>query len=142
MEQWEYAKEIAKKFPKELGFVNKTWLKAQYDKRELIVMPDVGYVSFHHRKDDQTTIYEIASKYGSTDVPLSFFQNEFVHALGGSPDKQAILAKKLNLVSLDGNYAMKTASFGKSVWVGNSSGEKVYKGCYESFKYSMNYPAS
>ncbi len=53
------AKMIASKLSKELGFITEgTLQKAERDCR-LIVIEDKGFVHFHHRKDGQTTIYEI-----------------------------------------------------------------------------------
>lgn len=53
------AKEIANQFKNELGFVNRAALEASSDRGELIVN-SYGFIHFHHRKDKQTTIYELA----------------------------------------------------------------------------------
>lgn len=55
-----YAKQIASSFSKELGFVNRAALTESESRQELEVIPDIGFAHFHHRKDGQTTIYELA----------------------------------------------------------------------------------
>lgn len=54
------AKVIASKFSKELGFVNNAALKESLGKQCLEVIPDIGFVHWHHRQDGQTTIYSLA----------------------------------------------------------------------------------
>lgn len=87
--------------------------------------------------------YSIPTNYGGVEYDKRFFDNQFIHLLGGSPTQQSrfydLFDNHTNckVVSLDGNYSMKIAKFGKSVWQGNDSGEKVVKGCYESFKESL-----
>ena len=54
------AKKISVRFPKELGFVNKAALEKSHLKGELEVIPGVGFCHYHHRKDQQTTIYSLA----------------------------------------------------------------------------------
>lgn len=83
--------------------------------------------------------YSVPSGYGKSDLPLAFFSNHYCHLLGGNPKKQAELSKTLNVVSLDSNYAMNVAKFGKSVSVKDTSGKKLVKGCYESFRLSMQF---
>ena len=58
--QYLVAKQIADKFKQELGFVNRTSLKVQEDKEELIVLDDIGFISFHLRRDNRATIYNLA----------------------------------------------------------------------------------
>lgn len=53
------AKTIANQFKNELGFVNRAALEVASERNELIVN-NLGFVHFHHRKDGQTTIYELA----------------------------------------------------------------------------------
>lgn len=54
-------KKIADRFKHELGFVNSAGLEVAESKGELEVLPNnIGFCHFHHRKDNQTTIYEIA----------------------------------------------------------------------------------
>lgn len=54
------AKQIASQFSKELGFINIRALEESSQRNELEVIPDVGFVHFHHRKDKQTTVYSLA----------------------------------------------------------------------------------
>jgi hypothetical protein len=49
--------------------------------------------------------YSVPTKFGGTSVPIWEFYGRSVHLLGGSPDKQMELARYLNVVSADGNYA-------------------------------------
>ena len=53
-------KKISNKFKHELGFVNLAALEVAESQGELEVIDNVGFCNFHHRKDSQTTIYEIA----------------------------------------------------------------------------------
>ena len=81
--------------------------------------------------------YSVPTSYGECTLPLSFFDGNLVHLLGGSPSSQAKLAEKMQVYSIDGNYSMKIAKFGKSCWPG-CSGIKIKEGCYESFRYSLS----
>lgn len=58
------AKEIAATYWKELGFVNLAALKEAEQKNTLEVIPGIGFCNYHHRRDRQTTIYEIAVDKG------------------------------------------------------------------------------
>jgi len=51
--------------------------------------------------------YSVPTKHGGTIVPLWEFGRRPVHLLGGSPQKQMELALYLNVVSADGNMAIK-----------------------------------
>ncbi|GAC1456939.1 MAG: hypothetical protein NVS2B14_00340 [Chamaesiphon sp.] len=74
-------------------------------------------------------------QYAGTVNP-TIYASHPTHLLGGSPKAQAQFAKHLpNVVSLDGNYAMRIAKFGKSCWQG-FQGKRV-SGCYESFRLSL-----
>lgn len=53
--------------------------------------------------------YSEPTAYGGTHVPVEEFAGWSVHILGGSPLAQYERAKHLNPVSVDWNYAMKTA---------------------------------
>ena len=81
--------------------------------------------------------YSIPTGHGGTDIETSWFGDRFVHLLGGSPDDQAKFAKELNVVSLDANYAMGLADYGKSSWQGCSGGIKVVDGCYPAMQLSL-----
>lgn len=52
-------KNIADKNTKDIGFVVRSSLENAYDNDELEYILDIGFINFHHRKDEQTTIYEI-----------------------------------------------------------------------------------
>lgn len=54
-----WAKYIAARLPKELGFVNRAALIESFNRKELLVIGKKAFCHFHHRLDDQTTIYEI-----------------------------------------------------------------------------------
>lgn len=54
------AKKIAIEFSKQLGFVNREALRVAETKGELEVIPEIGFANYHHRRDNKTTIYEIA----------------------------------------------------------------------------------
>lgn len=82
--------------------------------------------------------FSIPTSYGGTDIEPEWFGDRPVHLLGGSPTAQHKYYQKLqNVVSVDGNYAMKLSAKGKSCWRGNSTGTKARKGCYESFRLSL-----
>ena len=81
--------------------------------------------------------FSVPTKYGGCKLPISFFENYPVHLLGGSPSQQSHYAKLMDVKSLDSNYAMKVARFGKSCYVGCDGGQKLVDGNYESFRLSM-----
>lgn len=54
------AKKIASQYPYELGFVNSAALEEALRKKTLDVIPSIGFVHWHHRRDGQTTIYSLA----------------------------------------------------------------------------------
>lgn len=77
-----------------------------------------------------------AGKYAGASDP-AWYQKHFVHLLGGSPESQAQYARLLNVVSLDANYAMNVARFGKSCWQGCSGGKKFVEGNYNALALSL-----
>lgn len=87
--------------------------------------------------------YSIPTNYGGAKYDKRIFDNNHIHLLGGSPTQQGKFYDffenftNSKVVSLDGNYSMKIAKYGKSVWQGNDTGKKVVDGCYESFEYSL-----
>lgn len=82
--------------------------------------------------------YSVPSGYGKCDLPLSFFGDRPCHLLGGSPHKQSEFLGKLNIFSLDCNYFMISAKFGKSTWPdAKPRNQKLTKGCYNSFRVSL-----
>lgn len=85
--------------------------------------------------------YSVPTSHGGTDIETSWFvkHNKPVHLLGGSPDKQRhYYNQRMNVVSLDANYASKLAQrFGKSCWQGNSSGKRLVDGFYNALQLSL-----
>lgn len=85
--------------------------------------------------------YSVPSGYGKTDLPCSWFGDRPIHLLGGSPRKQEFYSKHLNVVSLDGNYAMRTAQkFCKTTYISRDGKRHEYQvkgGCYKAFEISM-----
>lgn len=61
--------------------------------------------------------YSVPTRYGGTTVSLGEFRARRVHLLGGAPEKQLELARFLNVVSIDGNYAQKMASSINAYWI-------------------------
>lgn len=53
--------------------------------------------------------YSVPTRYGGTQVPIWEFADWPVHLLGGSPHKQAEIARYLDVRSVDGNLASKMA---------------------------------
>lgn len=83
--------------------------------------------------------YSVPTSYGGTEIEIEWFNNLGmpIHLLGGSPKKQSQIASLLNnVVSLDGNYAMRVSQYGKAC---SPSGEvlKPNEGCYQVFKESL-----
>lgn len=81
--------------------------------------------------------YSIPTRHGGTKIECDWFGDRFVHLLGGNPDDQGQFAKHLNVISLDANYAMRLADFGKSAWQGCGGGIKVADGCYPAMRVSF-----
>lgn len=54
--------------------------------------------------------YSVPTSFGGTPVDTSEFEGWPVHLLGGSPHRQMGLAKKMNVVSADGNMAQLMAN--------------------------------
>lgn len=79
--------------------------------------------------------YSVPTTYGGTSIECKWFDRRPVHLLGGSPNAQVHYAKHLNLVSLDGNYAMNLARHGTATWQGQEI--KRAGSCYEAFELSM-----
>lgn len=53
--------------------------------------------------------YSVPTRFGGTVVSIDEFQNWPVHLLGGSPFKQLELSKKMNVISVDGNWTKQMA---------------------------------
>lgn len=83
--------------------------------------------------------YSVPTSFGGTTINPSWFGDRFVHLLGGSPDAQARYYQAMqNVISLDGNYAMQLADYGKAAYQGASSGIPTGKGCYDSLRISLH----
>jgi ribosomal protein S18 acetylase RimI-like enzyme len=54
------AKQIASKLSAQIGFITTAALEKAAKDKSLIVVSGKGFVNFRHRRDGQTTIYEIA----------------------------------------------------------------------------------
>jgi hypothetical protein len=81
--------------------------------------------------------FSVPTRYGGTKIECNWFGDRPIHLLGGSPDAQAHYAKHLNVVSLDANYAMSLARWGKSCWQGNNGGTREVDGNYAAFELSL-----
>jgi uncharacterized protein DUF6610 len=57
--------------------------------------------------------YSVPTRYGATLIPLEAFGRRPVHLLGGRPDVQQAIARKLQVYSFDGNRITLDAAFGK-----------------------------
>lgn len=79
--------------------------------------------------------FSVPTKYGGTKIECNWFGNHPIHLLGGSPTAQSHYSKHLNVVSLDGNYAMNLARYGKACWQGIELHSNL--GCYETFRLSL-----
>ncbi|HEY9646758.1 MAG TPA: DUF6610 family protein, partial [Chroococcidiopsis sp.] len=84
--------------------------------------------------------YSIPTSHGGTPIEPEWFGDRPVHLLGGSPKDQARYGKLMNVVSLDGNYAMDLAKNGNVTW--QYGEEKIQrltgeKGCYPAFRESL-----
>lgn len=55
--------------------------------------------------------YSVPTQYGGTKIPIKYFRKP-VHLLGGRPDIQRKLAKKMHVVSIDCNRFTLDAKFG------------------------------
>ena len=79
--------------------------------------------------------FSVPTGHGATSVEPSWFAGRYVHLLGGSPNAQARYARTMNVVSLDGNYAMKVARNCKATWQGREVGGM--SSCYEALRVSL-----
>lgn len=91
--------------------------------------------------------YSVPTKHGGTDVFLSEYLGWDIHLLGGSPGKQMLLSRYLNVKSADGNMAMKMAntrglywkpgkSFGANSWTPLREKGKPVDANYRAFELS------
>lgn len=82
--------------------------------------------------------FSVPTQYGGTTIECDWFGDRPVHLLGGSPDAQAMYAKHMNVISLDANYAMNVARYGKSCWQGCNGGKRVVDGNYNALRLSLS----
>lgn len=77
--------------------------------------------------------YSVPTKYGATDLPIEAFAGWPVHLLGGSPEAQIRIHRRMTersrVVSVDGNYSQRMARYGK-YWSVDAWREG--RGCWES----------
>lgn len=108
---------------------------AQYVQR-VIIIPKV--LSWNNPLDllprrvggaDVVIGYSVPTRHGGTDLPLSYFERWPVHLLGGSPHAQMRLARRLNVVSADGNMHQLQSQSGR-FW----SAEKGSKGHWRQLR--------
>lgn len=84
--------------------------------------------------------FSIPTSHGGTGIETEWFGDRPIHLLGGSPKDQAKYAKTLNVVSLDGNYAMNLAKYGNITWQhGEEKAQNLLgkTGCYVAFRESI-----
>lgn len=60
--------------------------------------------------------YSVPTRFGGTELPVWEFTGWPVHLLGGSPNAQMELAHYMDVVSADGNMAMKAAARFCNYW--------------------------
>lgn len=86
---------------------------AQYVTEAILIIPKVrGIVPRIPEKIGGKRVrlaYSVPTSYAGTPVHPDEFRGRDVHLLGGSPLAQIRLAQKMNVVSIDGNYAQKMA---------------------------------
>lgn len=91
----------------------------------VIIIPKVpGGISQIPRRVDGKEIrlgYSVPTKYGGTELMSWEFAGWPVHLLGGSPQAQMRIAPYFNVVSTDGNMAMKMASRYCMFWSGGNA---------------------
>ncbi len=63
--------------------------------------------------------YSVPTKFGGTELPVWEFAGWPVHLLGGSPQAQMQLTHYMDVVSADGNTAMKVATRFCQYWTAN-----------------------
>lgn len=65
--------------------------------------------------------YSVPTRFSRTTVPIEEFGDRPVHLLGGSPHAQMKLIKKMNVISVDGNYAQKMATRYCQFWTSGNA---------------------
>jgi len=121
--------------------------------RTVVIIPKAhGIISELPRKIGGARVrlgYSVPTKYGGTTVPLHEFEGWPVHLLGGSPEKQMKLWRKLDVWSVDTNYIAKMAIRYGQYWarvdwprvrhwprVDEADGVAADKPMYEAFRRS------
>lgn len=86
---------------------------AQFSAQVIVVPKDIHLEEgLEERIPDPFLLgYSVRTRYGGTDISDSAFRRP-VHLLGGRPDQQRYLAKKMNVVSFDCNRFTYDALFG------------------------------
>lgn len=93
---------------------------AKYVERVLIIPKVIGAIAQLPRMIGGKHVvlaYSVPTSYGGTSVPVWEFREWPVHLLGGSPQRQMEIARYMNVVSCDGNYAQKMAVEYCQFWV-------------------------
>ena len=91
----------------------------QYVKRVVIIPKVFGIIPRIPKTINGADVilgYSVPTRYAGTEVPVWEFKRRPVHLLGGSPQSQMKLMQYLNVVSADGNYAMKMATRHCQFW--------------------------
>lgn len=113
---------------------------AQYVQTVMIIPKVFGIIPRLPRRIGGADVrlgYSVPTKFGGTDVPVWEFTGWPVHLLGGSPQAQMQLTHYMDVVSADGNAAMKAATRFCQFWTrdgwrdidatGYSGGDKPYE---------------
>ncbi|NBD34383.1 MAG: hypothetical protein GVY30_00105 [Chloroflexi bacterium] len=128
----EYVKAIAKHHPEQATVLDLEreeqitevidWAEeiAPYVDRVIIIPKVFGIIPEIPKRIEGADVilgYSVPTRYAGTEVPIWEFGHRPIHLLGGSPQKQLSLRRYLNVVSADGNYAMKMAMRYCQFWV-------------------------
>lgn len=97
---------------------------ASYVERVLIIPKVIGGICLLPRRIGGAEVvlaYSVPTRYGATQVPIWEFGGWPIHLLGGSPQRQMSLWRYLSViadvVSADGNYALRMATKRCQFWV-------------------------
>jgi len=83
-------KQIADAHRRELGFVRRPTLLAAINRQEIFIAKHnaqiIGFVEYHHRRDNQTTLYNIVVKadYRTQGVGRALVESGLSHSRGGA----------------------------------------------------------
>lgn len=109
LERWDQLVEV-------LGWAEEA---AQYVERVVIIPKAFGIIPHVSKRIGGADVilgYSVPTRYAGTEVPVWEFGQRPVHLLGGSPHAQMALRQYLNVVSADGNMAMKMATARCQFW--------------------------